>query len=54
VRGAAPAAAAMLTTLDARCGDIFRRHPDYEAPDVVPALRRLLSGPDVRYAVDLP
>jgi len=54
VRSAAPAASATLTTLDARCGEVFRQHPVYEPPDVVPALRRLLAGPDVRQAFDLP
>src|SRR3989442_5998985 len=30
-----------LATLDQQCGEIFRRHPFYEAADLVPAIRRL-------------
>ena len=54
VREAAPETAAVLSTLDARCGEIFRQHPFYEPPDFVPALRRLLADPELRRALDLP
>ena len=54
VREAAPETAAVLSTLDARCGEIFRRHPFYEPPDLVPALRRVLADPESRRALDLP
>ena len=53
VREAAPETAAVLLTLDARCGEIFRRHPFYEPPDLVPALRRVLADPESRRALDL-
>jgi RNA polymerase sigma factor (sigma-70 family) len=46
VRDVAPRTAATLTTLDQQCGEIFRQHPFYEAPDLVPALRRLLASAD--------
>ncbi len=29
-----------------------REHPFYEAPDVVPALRRLIESPEFRQATD--
>src|SRR5207245_566443 len=53
VREAAPETAAVLSTLDARCGEIFRRHPFYEPPDLVPALRRVLADPESRRAPDV-
>jgi len=43
-----------LATLDDQCGEVFREHPFYESPDLVPALRRLLQGPLFRRATDLP
>ncbi len=43
-----------LATLDDQCAEIFREHPFYESPDLVPALRRLLQGPLFRRATDLP
>jgi len=46
--------AAVLTTLDMQCGEIFRQHPFYESPDLVPALRRLLSSPDFQGATEFP
>ena len=54
VRAAAPETAGALATLDARCGEIFRQHPLYEPPGLVPALRRLLADPEFRRALDLP
>jgi hypothetical protein len=43
-----------LTTLDAQYAAVFRRHPFYQPRDLVPALRRLLAGPDFRRATDFP
>jgi RNA polymerase sigma factor (sigma-70 family) len=43
-----------LATLDERYTEIFREHPFYESPDLVPALRRLLEGPLFRRVTDLP
>ena len=41
-----------LTTLDAQYAAVFRRHPFHQPRDLVPALRRLLAGPDFRRATD--
>jgi RNA polymerase sigma factor (sigma-70 family) len=41
-----------LTTLDAQCARLFREHPFYKAPDIVPALRRLLSTEEFRRVTD--
>lgn len=46
--------AAELTTLEAQHAEIFRRHPFHIMRDFVPALRRLLAGPDFRRATELP
>jgi RNA polymerase sigma factor (sigma-70 family) len=46
--------AAVLTTLDMQCGEIFRQHPFYESPDLVPALRRLLASPEFQGATEFP
>ena len=46
--------AAVLTTLDMQCGEIFRQHPFYESPDLVPALRQLLASPDFQGATEFP
>ena len=54
VNDVAPAKAAVLTTLDGQCGEVFRQHPFYESPDLVPALRRLLASPDFQRATELP
>jgi len=32
----------------------YREHPFYEAPDIVPALRRLIESDEFRRATDLP
>jgi hypothetical protein len=49
-----PEASEALAALDAQCGRIFREHPYYEAPDIVPALRRLIDTDEFRRATDLP
>src|SRR5881397_3534401 len=54
VREVAPVSAGALATLDRHCVDVFRAHPFYDSPDVVPALRRLLDGPLFRRAVESP
>ncbi|MBI3630475.1 MAG: RNA polymerase sigma factor [Candidatus Rokubacteria bacterium] len=43
-----------ITTLDEQYAEIYRRHPFYESPDLVPALRRLLESPDFGRATELP
>src|SRR5207247_2023843 len=52
VRDVVPVTYEAIATLDERCADIYRRHPFYEAPDLVPALRRLLESPDFRRVMD--
>jgi RNA polymerase sigma factor (sigma-70 family) len=42
-----------LMTLDEQCAEVFRKHPFYESPDAVPALRRLLQGPLFQRTTDL-
>ena len=54
VREVVPEASEALAALDAQCGRIFREHPYYEAPDIVPALRRLIDTDKFRRATDLP
>jgi len=54
VHEVARARAEALTTLDAQCAAVFRRHPFSQPPDLVPALRRLLAGPDFRRVTDSP
>jgi len=54
VNDVATAKAAALTILDRQCGEVFRQHPFYESPDLVPALRRLLASPDFQRATELP
>jgi hypothetical protein len=54
VREVVPEASEALAALDAQCGRIFREHPYYEAPDIVPALRRLIDTDEFRRATDLP
>jgi hypothetical protein len=36
------------SSLDGKCGEIFRGHPFYKAPDVAPMLRRLVESPDLK------
>jgi len=43
-----------LTALDAQYAAVFRRHPFYQPRDLVPALRRLLAGPDISQVTDSP
>jgi hypothetical protein len=44
------ARAEALATLDAQYAEVFRRHPFHPPRDLVPALRRLLAGPDFSLA----
>lgn len=37
-----------LATLDDQYADVFRQHPFYESPDLVPALRRIIESPELR------
>jgi RNA polymerase sigma factor (sigma-70 family) len=53
VRDVVRTKARALSTLDARCGEVFRDHPLYESPDLVPALRRLLASADFARATTL-
>ena len=53
VRDVVPTAYAALRTLDDQCADVFREHPFHTAPDLVPALRRLVDSPDFRRATEL-
>ena len=54
VREVVPQAYETLRVLDDQYADIYRQHPFYEAPDLVPMLRRLFESPDFRRATDLP
>jgi hypothetical protein len=54
VHEVARARAEALTTLDAQYAAVFRRHPFYQPRDLVPALRRLLAGPDISQVTDSP
>lgn len=54
VRHVALATSETIASLDERCAAIYRRHPFYESPDLVPALRRLLESPDFRRVTDRP
>jgi RNA polymerase sigma factor (sigma-70 family) len=54
VRDVVPETYEALAALDAQCARIFREHPFHEAPDIVPALRRLISTDKFRRATDLP
>lgn len=46
--------AAELTTLEVQHAEIFRQHPFHATSNLVPALRRLLAGPDFRHATEFP
>jgi len=48
VREVVPQAYKAIRTLDDQYADIYRQHPFYEAPDLVPMLRRLFESPDFR------
>jgi RNA polymerase sigma factor (sigma-70 family) len=54
VHEAVPETYQALATLDAQCAGIFREHPFYDAPDLVPALRSLIATDEFRRATDLP
>jgi len=54
VRAVVPQTDRVLTALDAQCARVYREHPFYEAPDIVPALRRLIESEEFRRATDLP
>jgi RNA polymerase sigma factor (sigma-70 family) len=54
VRDVARTQAEALSAVDAQCGEVFRRHPFYEAPDLVPAIRVLLESPEFARATLLP
>jgi RNA polymerase sigma factor (sigma-70 family) len=45
VREAAPQMYQSIKTLDAKCADIYRRHPFYKPPDLSQMLRRLVESP---------
>jgi RNA polymerase sigma factor (sigma-70 family) len=44
VRGIVRSRSDALATLDDQYADVFRQHPFYEPPDLVPALRRLIES----------
>jgi len=54
VRDVVPETYEALAAVDVQCARIFREHPFHEAPDIVPALRRLISTDEFRRATDLP
>ena len=54
MRAVVPQTDRALTALDAQCARVYREHPFYEAPDIVPALRRLIESEEFRRATDLP
>ena len=54
VREVVPEAYEALAAIDAQCARIFRDHPFYDAPDIVPALRSLIATDQFRRATDLP
>jgi len=53
VRDVVPTTYEAIATLDEQCADVYRQHPLYDSPDLVPALRRLLDGHAFRQATDL-
>ena len=53
VREAAPKTYETVKTLDAKCADIYRRHPFYNAPDLAQMVRRLVESPALKRATDL-
>jgi RNA polymerase sigma factor (sigma-70 family) len=53
VHEVAPRAADALTALDGHCAAIFRQHPFHESPDLVPALRQLLSTSEFTRATEV-
>jgi RNA polymerase sigma factor (sigma-70 family) len=53
VRDVVPTTYEAIATLDEQYADVYRQHPFYDSPDLVPALRRLLDGHAFRQATDL-
>ena len=53
VREAAPKTYETVKTLDAKCADIYRRHPFYKAPDLAQIVRRLVESPALKRATEL-
>jgi len=43
----------LLATLDGRCAAIFREHPFHDSPDLVPALRQLLTTSEFTRATEV-
>jgi len=52
VREVVPRAYETIRTLDDQYADIYRRHPFYEPPDLVPMLRRLFESSDFGRATE--
>ena len=52
VRDVVPTTYEAIATLDEQYADVYRQHPFYDSPDLVPALRRLLDGHAFRRATD--
>jgi len=53
VRDVLPQTSRAIAALDEACGRIYREHPFYDSPDVVPALRRLIDSTEFRRTFDL-
>ena len=53
VREAASKTYETVKTLDAKCADIYRRHPFYKAPDLAQIVRRLVESPALKRATEL-
>jgi len=54
VRDVVPTTYEAIATLDEQYGEIYRRHPFYDSPDLVQALRLLVGSDDFKQATDLP
>ena len=48
VQQAVPKEHETINALDGKCAEIFRGHPFYQPPDLVPMLRRLVESPDLK------
>jgi len=48
VQQAVPKVHETINALDGKCAEIFRGHPFYQPPDLVPMLRRLVESPDLK------
>lgn len=53
VRDIAPTTYEAITALDQRYAAVYRDHPFYESPDLVPVLRRLIGSREFRSAAEL-